>query len=77
VQLAEHGVENAVEDGRKLLGPASRAELSGERLGERCEAGDVDEKPGPRDAVRDGHTGRQRPPAVAGDIRVRVVCDGV
>ncbi len=73
VDLGDDGVEDAIEVGGQLLGPALRAELVGEGLRQRSEARDVGEQARAVDAV--GHLGvvGQRLAAVAGDVRLGVV----
>ncbi len=73
VQLAQYGVEDHVEHGRKLLGPPLRPELGGQCFSEGRKAGDVGEDRRARNPVGHGQPGRQRPPAVAGYVGFDVV----
>ena len=73
VELGDDGVEDEVEAGGQLLGAALRPELGGERLRQRREAGDVGEERRAVHAVGQLDAGRERPPPVAGDVRLGVV----
>ena len=66
-------VEHAIQMGCQLLGAALRAELVGQRLGQRGEARNVREERRAANAV--GHRGPrgERVPAVAGDIGFEIV----
>ena len=73
VELRDDRVEDAVQVRRQLLGAALRAELGGQRLGERREAGDVREERRPGHPVRKLDAGRERAPPVPRDVRLGVV----
>ncbi len=72
-ELLDQGVEHPVQVLRQLFGAAVRAELGGERLGQRGEAGDVREKCRTVNAVGHDLAARERPPAVAGNVSLKLL----
>ncbi len=77
VELGDERVEDAVEVRRQHLGATLRAQLVGQRLGQRREARDVGEQRCAVDRLRYLAARRERAPAVTGNVGVRVVEAGV
>ncbi len=73
VQPLEERGEHAVERGRQLLRAPPSPELGGQRLGERGEAGDVDEQRRPARLLGKRLATRQRSASVARQVGLRVV----
>ena len=73
VELGDERVEDAIEVRRQHLGAALRAQLVGQRLGQRREARDVGEQRRAVDGLRYLAARRERAPAVTGNVGVRVV----
>ncbi len=73
VELRDHGVEDPVQVGGELLSPALGAELLREGLGQRREAGDVGEERRSVDAVGHRPARGERPPEIAGEVRLGVL----
>ena len=69
LEIGDQRVKDAVEVGGELLGPALRAELVRQRLGQRREARDVGEQRRTADSVRHRAPGGQRASPVPGDVR--------
>jgi len=73
MELLDQGMKNPVQMLRQLFGPAVRAKLGGQRLGQRGEAGDVREKCRTVNAVGHGLAARERPAAVARNVSLKVL----
>jgi len=73
MELLDQSVKYPVQVLRQLFGPAVRAKLGCERLGQRGEAGDVCEKCRTVNAVGHDVAARERPPAVAGNVSLKLL----